>query len=231
MGNLSVSLVLNAVERAFLDVPQYLWSWLTGNKYLALMLFLAGLAAGFHKIQTGKSKNQIWLGLSLILGATILLWAGFIPYFTVMGIRPVDRVLILPMYIFIWAFVLMGVFTGQQLVLHLPPMVYKISQVSVMALLTFLLFWMPVRTAILYASNIPDLRLYAQLWDLRDAKLRQSSLNGDKDVIVDSLKHDPALHNIQPSFWIEADLQDDTNSWINEAAAKYYGLKSIRLRR
>lgn len=231
MASLSVPVVFNAIQTAFWDVPRYLSGWLSGNTTLALLLFLAGLGAGLDRVQPGKIKNYLWLGLGLLFGTYILLWAGFIPYFTVMGIRPVDRVLILPMFLFIWAFVMLGVFSGLQVMAHLAPVAGSIARVAILAVLAFLLFWIPVRTALSYASIIPDLRLYAQLWDKRDMELRQASARGEENVIVNSLKHDPALHNIQTSFWIEADLQDSPNSWINEAAAAYYGLKSISLRR
>ena len=231
MGSLSASLIFHAVINAFWDVPRYLFGWASGNTMLVLMLFLAGLAAGLSKIQTEKKRNLLWPGLFLILGTTILLWAGFIPYFTVMGIRPVDRVLIMPMFMFIWAFVLLGVFFGLQLKSRLSPLPGSLTTASILAILAFFLFWIPIRTAISYARIVPDLRLYAQLWDKRDLELRQASALGEQDVIVNSLKHDPALHNIQDSFWIEADLQDATDNWINEAAAAYYGLRSITLRR
>jgi len=39
------------------------------------------------------------------------------------------------------------------------------------------------------------------------------------------------LHDIQFTFWIEGDLQDIPDHWINQVAASYYGLSSITLRR
>ena len=52
---------------------------------------------------------------------------------------------------------------------------------------------------------------------------------GEKVTVAASLRRNPALHDIQSTFWIEGDLQDIPDHWINQMAASYYKLPSIAL--
>jgi hypothetical protein len=118
---------------------------------------------------------------------------------------------------------LLGDFLRSHLRTAWQPYAITIAQIS----LVLLVVWLPVRATFSYARLIPSLRLYAQLWDERDLFLRQQSSQGARDVIVPSLRRNPALHEIQATFWLEGDLQEIPESWINQAAADYYGLASI----
>ena len=230
MTELSFKLLRNALTSAFLDLPRFLSTWLSDNTTLVFMLFLAGLCAGWYQPLLEKSKSLLWLGLGLLFGTYILFWAGFVPQYAVMGIRPAERAIFMPMFLFQWAFVAFGVFLGRQLSSRLSPRAYSYTRVLVLASLALTLLLIPVRAAISFAGLIPELRLYSQLWDERDTILRQASAQDKGNVVVASLRHNPALHNIQTTFWIEGDLQDPADHWINQMASNYYGLASISLR-
>jgi hypothetical protein len=230
MAELSFDLLRYAIVSAFLDLPRFLSTWVISNTTLVFLLFLAGLCAGWHQPHIEKTKNFLWLGLVLLLGTYILFWAGFVPQYAVMGIRPAERAMFMPMFLFQWALVLFGVFLGLQSGSRFSPQVYQYGRALAFACLALTLFLIPVRAAFSFASLIPDLRLYARLWDERDSALRQAAAQGQKNVVAASLRHNPALHNIQSTFWIEADLQDPADHWINQEAANYYGLAAISLR-
>ena len=90
------------------------------------------------------------------------------------------------------------------------------------------MYWMQVRTASASAQLIPTLRIYAQLWDERDAFLRQAGAQHKGAVVIPSLRRNPALHDLPPtSIWMLGELEENPGFWINQAAASYYGLKSI----
>ncbi len=146
-----------------------------------------------------------------------------------MGTRPPDRAIFTPLYLFILALVFCGLLAGDLLRSRLRPAwpVYSLLQLS----LFLLVGWLPLRAAVSYATLAPELRLYAHLWDERDTFLRQAAARGEQEVIVNSLRSNPALHAIQASFWIEGDLQEASDNWINQEAAAYYGLTSISLRK
>ena len=231
MAELSFNLFRYAIVSSFWDVNLFLSEWVSGNTLLVLMLFLTGLCVGMRQPLAEKAPNHLRLGLALLVGAYILLWAGFAPRFAVMGTRPPDRAIFTPLFLFIWMFVLLGVFAGHfiqnRIKLPLHPYVRTVVQIG----LLLLIVWLPVRAAFSYASMAPSLRLYARLWDERDMFLRQQRLNGVRDVIAPSLRRNPALHDIQTTFWIEGDLQDLPDHWINQEAANYYGVASITLHR
>ncbi len=231
LQELSVPMLFNALYASFKDVPRFLLEWVTGFTSLVVLIFLSGFCAAAFTQGFEKPLRFVRLAFTLFVGAYILLWAGFVPQFAVMGLRPVDRAAFMPMFLFVWAFLLTGFFAGAQLsALNSNPLKLSARIISLTAL-AFLLFWVPVRTSISLLETAPVLRLYAQLWDERDAALRLAAQRGEQDVLVDSLKHNPALHAMQTSFSIEADLQDDPENWINQVAASYYGLKTISLRR
>ncbi len=231
MAELSFSLLRSALTSAFLDLPRFLFEWLIANTALAMTLLLGGLSAGAMHPTPVKNSCLLWLGFGLLFGAYILFWAGFVPQYAVMGIRPAERAIFMPMFMFIWAFILLAVFAGSQIGAMFTARAAYFVRFLLTSALALTLLWVPARAAISYVNLVPHLRMYAQLWDTRDQYLRQSAARGQRDVVVDSLRRNPDLHEIQSGFWIEADLQDDPDHWINQMAASYYGLKSIRLRR
>jgi hypothetical protein len=232
MAELSFDLLRNSLIMAFRDVPVFLSEWLAGNTTLAVMLILAGLTAGIHaELPAERKTNQLRLGIFLLIGVYILLWAGFVPQYAVMNIRPAERAIFMPMALLLWVFVLCAVFAGAELDACLKPPVSQASRAILLTALALSLFWVPVRSAYSLSWMIPSLQLYAQRWDARDAVLRQAGIQGEKEVVVESLRRNPALHEIQPTFWIEGDLQDIPEHWINQVAASYYGVASIRLHR
>lgn len=230
MAELSFGLLYHSIFSAFFDVPRYLMEWLKGNTALVGLLSVAGLVVGLFSGGMEQKKIPLRAMLALFLGAYITMWAGFVPQYAVMGIRPAERVIIMPMTLFITFFVLVFVASGQKLADFSLESFQTAMRRAMLLLLALVIFWLPVRSALTYVRLVPTLRTYAQLWDQRDQKLREAAADGEGDVIVKSLKRNPALHDIQTTFWIEGDLQEDPNNWINQAASIYYGLNSITLR-
>ena len=232
MAELSFDLLRNAIVNAYRDVPVFLSEWFRGNTTLVALLFLAGFTAGIHaELPVERKTGHLRLGVFMLINAYILMWAGFVPQYAVMNIRPTERAIFMPMFLLLWAFVLFGVFAGVQLRTHLTPLIWQVGRAILLAALALALFWIPLRSAYSLFQMVPSLQLYAQRWDARDASLRQASADGQKDVVVESLRRNPALHDIQSTFWIEGDLQDISGHWINQVAANYYGLSSITLHR
>jgi hypothetical protein len=148
-----------------------------------------------------------------------------------MGVRPAERAILMPMFLFLWMWLLLGIFTGLEAARRVPTAASPAVRGVLLVVLALGLVWLPLRTASVYFQLVPELRLYARLWDERDTALRAASARGERQVVVESLRRNPALHAIQATFWIEGDLQDPSDHWINQVAASYYGLASISLRR
>ena len=241
LAELSFDLIRYSVISAFKDVPLFLLEWVRNNTVLILILFLGGFSIPFimpgvtngdsegfgQTLPRERRSNHLLLGLFLLAGAYVLLWSGFIPQYAVMGIRPPDRAIFTPLFIFIWMFVLLGIFTGYFFNGLIKPSLNPYARMFAQISLIFLMIWMPFRSAFSFAKMAPSLSLYARLWDERDIYLRQQSFQGAKLVSVPSLRRNPALHDIQSSFWLEGDIQEAPDYWINQAAADYYRLMSI----
>ena len=231
MAELSIQLLRNSLVSAFLDVPRFLLEWVSGNNLLVALLLVTGLLAGLlTKSDASKVRRQIGLGGLLLLNAYILMWAGFVPQFAVMDIRPAERAIFMPMFLLLWAFVLLGVFLGIGMRVALKPALLMASQIGLGLALIYLMVWLPVRFTQSYANLATPLSMYALRWDERDSYLRQAAAAGQTRVVAESLRRNPDLHAIQATFWIDGDLQDLPDHWINEAAAHYYGLESITLK-
>jgi len=166
----------------------------------------------------------------LFLNVIILMWAGFVPQFAVMGIRPAERAIFMPMFLLLWVCGLLGLFLGVGLRVIFKPIPRMAAQVGLLLALAYMLVWLPLRFAQTYYSLATQFGMYALRWDARDSFLRQAAATGKIKVIAESLRRNPDLHAIQSTFWIDGDLQDQPDHWINEEAARYYGLESITLK-
>jgi hypothetical protein len=85
-------------------------------------------------------------------------------------------------------------------------------------LVTAMVTLYPIRAAKLIYSGVPHFRKWADLWDIRDANIRNAKLNGLLDVEV--------MHLDKVIKWV-GELSPDSDSWYNRCAAAYYGINSI----
>jgi hypothetical protein len=235
-AELSFSSLHYSLISSFIDVPLFLFEWFRDNTILVAMLSLAGFLVGFYSRNTLRKREEkvvnLRLGIFLLFNAHILLWAGFFPAYTVFGYRPPERAIFTSMFIFIWTYVLLMLFAGYLLNSFITPFMYKSIQIFMFVCLALSICWLPVRNAYSLSKLVPSLRLYAQLWDERDEFLRQAGVQGLRDVVVQSLRRNSALHDLRElTIWMEGDIQLGDDHWINRSAARYYGLNSITGRR
>ncbi len=233
MAGISLESIFGALIASIKDAPIFLADWVNHNTALVVVLFITGMVAGFLALNSAdvnpaKARAHLWLGLSLLVAATSLLSAGFFPAFVVWGMRPVDRAIFMPLFLFIWVFVLAGVFVGRFLATQISatkPGIYV--QSFLLIVLTLMMFWVQARVTLVSLQLIPTLQTYARLWDERDAFLRTASTQKKGHIVVPSLRQNPALHDIHDTIWITGELLEDRRNWINRVASDYYGVKSI----
>jgi len=229
-ARLSIDLIQTAIIKGFINSFQFLSEWVSANTIMAVMIPLAGLAVGLLAVTYSQKESKNVTGvIFLCLGAYSTMWASFALYYAVMGVSPVERVIFMPMYLVLWVYLLVGLVAGVELRKRLSPGNIRLSQAVILPLWAILLVLVPVRSSYSLFTLVPSLRLYTQHWEARDARLRQAGKSGQKDVVVESLRRNVVLLDLQKTFWIEGDLQESPENWVNRAAASYYGVNSIAL--
>jgi hypothetical protein len=85
------------------------------------------------------------------------------------------------------------------------------------ALLALVFLIQPLFAARVALLEYPDYQLRGQMWDFRDAQIRQLSDQGQRNITVQAL-----------DSWARiTELQANPNHWVNNCAADYYGVDSI----
>lgn len=81
-----------------------------------------------------------------------------------------------------------------------------------------ILWFYPVRGIIQIGQQIPLWQSRAASWDARQAEIQKDKTQGIQVVAVNALDSIAGV----------AELSSDPQNWVNQCAAKYYGLQSIR---
>lgn len=89
---------------------------------------------------------------------------------------------------------------------------------AMIVLLTLAFLVQPIFDGYQAWLTLPDFQLRAQMWDLRDAQIRQMANAGEKQITVQALD---SLAGI-------TELQENPSHWVNNCAAAFYGVESIR---
>jgi len=215
---------------SFIDVANFLLEWGNNHTTQAILLLTSGFLAGLYvDNRRGKQANSIYRQCILLLGGCsyIMLWSGIFPGYAVFQVRPPDRALFTGLFIFIIAFTICGVLLGQVIQTYFSESRRQtlIAVTSIMVGLT--IYWIPVRTANSLLEIAPTIRLYSQLWDIRDAEIRQRIGIGEQDLIVCNFRRLRELDRLDDTLWISGDLYESPTHWINVAASSYYGANSI----
>jgi len=217
-----------AAEKTFIGVPKFLASWFTENTLLVTFLLIFFFSLGFFISSKNNRDFKISNGLILLFFSYICLMADFFPEFLVYGYRPRDRIIFLAFFLFISSFSIFWFILGSKAQFLFKNSMPTIINLVVMLIVALSTLAIPIRTTISAIKYIIPLHVFSQFWDSRDVYIRSEKLNGNKFVEVKSSRDIDELHELQNRFWIDYDLHESENYWINRAAAKYYGLDSIK---
>jgi hypothetical protein len=229
MDELSALKVVRSLFVSFADVPRFLIEWVNKRTILCLLIVIASFLCGLQcQTEDGERKGTyLQFGGMAFLAAYLLLWMGFFPGYAVFGVRPPDRALFTAMFIFLMAFSLLCFLIGRAAGSYLPTHGRNLISAVLALSLAFLLYLSPLRTGISQIKLIPVYRLYAQLWDERDAFLRKSSQQGRLNVTIPSIRYHPGLSPIKSTIWLDGDLEENPTNWKNNSVSLYYRLSSI----
>ena len=233
MGDLSFGRIFNFLLVSLADLPRYLWEWMKDRTVLLVLITLTGFVCGFQNARNSGQRrdgdiHRLRFGVIVFVGGCFMLWMGLFPGYVVFGIRPPDRAVFTSMFVFLWAYALLSLLVGWFVSRSLSPTNRDRIQLPLVLCLAFLVYLSPVRTGFSQVRLFPAFQLYTRLWDARDEFLRGASGQGETDVVVQSIRYNPALRDLRPTIWLLGELEENPNNWKNRFAAQYYGLKSIR---
>ncbi len=158
--------------------------------------------------------------LSIPCAVFFLIVAGNAPAYTIMRSGPPIRTEIIAQAILTAG--LMGWGGAAGLVARfrtsLPNIKFSGLEAVTMLIIAALLLAGPGRFMLKAATQYPVLRGYAAQWDARDRLLREGAKKGQSTAVV------TVIGQLDQSL---GDLRGETDFWINQRAAEYYGLKSI----
>jgi hypothetical protein len=189
-----------------------------------IALLIPGLLALYLPIRNHQqvsfgaiTRDQLIPFLIVIPILAYIFIAGTIaPSYYATGVYPVERALITSQFVLMIAFtswsLLVGIFLRRYFVndaLHSP---------LIMLLIVVLLISGAYHSSQKILSGLPEVQIYANLWDARDNNIRQEVALGAQEISAASLPH------ISPGL---AELNADPNDWINRCLASYYGLSKV----
>ncbi|MBN1995842.1 MAG: hypothetical protein JW953_24360 [Anaerolineae bacterium] len=165
-------------------------------------------------------KKIFWLfGLSCVVGYLLVMFC-VAPSVYAIASPLVPRAGVIPQFLLICFMVGWGYFAGLLLKQSLPLSWKKASPCWTIFASAFLIVFLvvgPVASTKRTFSLAPMAKMYASIWDERDAGIKSAKAQGHMNLAVPAL---PPIGGIE-------DLGSDPNYWLNNCVAKYYGIYSI----
>ena len=178
---------------------------------LPLTLTLSAIIAYQQpKTEIARRRLRIWMGLALVT-AFGLIFLVTVPAIYATSTAPPARVLIIPQFILVGAWVVIGYLLG----VYVRNSARRPPRLIFTALLGLLLVGGPLLTAGSLIALTPKLNTYTQEWDQRDAQIRVAAEQGQQTVTVAALSVDVA------------DLTGLDTLATEPCAAPYYGVQSL----
>lgn len=206
------------------------YSYLIHARFWILPHFFLPFAFGFSwnaLSQTPEKASQenpkklfraiLWIGL-FIFGLAVV--AAF-PSAYIQWDAPVARSMILFFAFFIPAAGVCSYFLGRMLAIaqykKIPTQRFDIQAKALLTLAILLFTAGIVASAVTSIQLLPVQQEYAQAWDARDQELRTLKEQGELHAQI------PALSNA----YGYADLDENSNHWVNRCTARYYGFETL----
>jgi len=207
---------------------RYAWDFISDTlhslplPHLIILAFFATLSFLIHA-HTGQDKrngSRIFLnGVLLILAGYFLIACCILPAAFVRLVKPNPRGLITTETIMVFTIAGLGWLIGQRLASYLTDKRTFLKLIYITSFLALILIGMyPVRAAIQTCSGARHFQKWADLWDIRDANIRDAKSQNVMNVDV--------MHLDKVIKWV-GELSADPGFWYNICAADYYGVDTI----
>lgn len=192
-----------------------------------LISFFIGITFGYLSAEKSliiaktSSQNKLINVALLLLIANVMVGTGVcaaVAY--LIRAYPDDRIIIVPYFFAMGSVIIGGFLAGNSLRLAEQQEIGK-SYRQPMRMAIFITMFIALVIMIAFIFNLtqrlPGLRDYALRWDSRDSLIKQEIINGNLDLSIPGLE----------SRYDLADLQLESDDWINQCTAASYGAGSI----
>lgn len=217
---------------AFVEAVLFLPKWINDRTLPAGFAFLAGAFLAYQYSTDKYVVSFRWVWKVYLFSFVLMLasvCAALIPSYLLRGILPPERALVIPYFLVsccvsCWGWLtLMILKTGFRRGAHF------------MRLLMIGLFFVgiilgPISSTLAGLELIPILKTYSSLWDKRHQSILLAVQQNEHNVVVTDLNKNKSLSNLRLKLWLQADFEPDEKHWVNQAAARYYGLDSLSVK-
>ena len=214
-----------ALAAAIDDARQFLHDWWRFTTLSAAVAFL--FPAGLALLDPAPASRSRWQ--SVLLASSIIVVVGLalivlalMPSFYAMGAPQPGRARVIPQYILAIGSTAIGFAVGTSVRAFWPRIASSAAMVAACAVVLLGVSVLgPLRSTQAALSLASDARAFAARWDAVDEQLRAARASGVADARVPSVPMDGTIRGMD--F-----LGREAADWLNQCAARYYGLRSIR---
>ena len=216
-----------SLEQALLFIPK----WFAERTTLAGLAFLFGMliylvCSSSNQTITLRQIASRYFETSIF--AFLGIWSALAPSFVIRGYAPPERALLIAFFLVTCLVVFWGWLVATILRLFVLKADNYLPQFIILGLVYTALVFGPIATITANLKLLPTLRTYSILWDERDQIIRDAVNRGEKILTVANFQKHKDLQGLDnSSLWIVGDLEEDPDYWINQGAARYYGLDKL----
>ena len=214
-------------EQALLFIPK----WFVERTTLAALAFLFGMliylvCSSLNQATTLRQIINRYFEISIFVFLGV--WSTLVPSFVIRGYAPPERALLIAFFLVTCLVIFWGWLAATILhSLFIKTNTYPL-ELTMIGLVYIALVFGPIATITANLKLLPSLRIYSILWDERDQVIRDAGNRGERILTVTNFQKHKDLQGLDnASLWIVGDLEEDPDYWINQGAARYYGLDQL----
>jgi len=214
-------------EQALLFIPK----WFVERTTLAGLAFLFGMliylvCSSSNQAITLRQIVSRYFEMSIYVFLGI--WSALAPSFIIRGYSPPERALLIAFFLITCLVIFWGWLAATLLHLFFIKTSAYLLQLAMLGLVYIALIFGPIATITANLKLLPILITYSILWDERDQFIKDAVNRGEKILTVTNFQKHKDLRRLDnSSLWIVGDLEEDPDYWINQGAARYYGLDKL----
>jgi hypothetical protein len=190
--------------------------WVSPPALPLALLIPAIIAYSQPATEIARRRLRIWIMLPLVVAFGLIVLIN-VPAIYATSLPPPARVLIIPQFVLVCAFAVIGYSAG----LYVKKSSRRPPRVLAGLAVVLLIATGPLLSAAQMIGLMPKLSTYATEWDQREQRIIAAVEQGETQLVVEPLSVDVA------SLTGLDRINTDASAFTNACAASYYGLESL----